>query len=280
MSFETINRWRCFEGWQTVYAHQSDATACRMEVAVYTPPQADQRPCPVLYYLSGLTCTWENAVTKAGAQRAAAEHGIILVFPDTSPRGDAVPDAPDRYDLGKGAGFYVNATQTPWADHYQMDDYVVRELPDTLEPLLPVLPGKRSVFGHSMGGHGALTMAMRAPALYRSVSAFAPIVAPSQVEWGQKALRAYLGEDSERWAAYDATALVRTRGWKGDILVDQGEDDPFLASGLRPELLEAACNDVGVPLTLRRHPGYDHSYYFIASFVADHLTWHVERLRD
>ncbi len=279
MTFETINRWRCFDGWQTVYAHPSEATGCRMEVAVYTPPQAETQACPVVYYLSGLTCTWENAVTKAGAQRYAADHGLILVFPDTSPRGDAVADAPDRYDLGKGAGFYLDATQDPWAEHYRMDDYVVRELPAVLEPVLPTADGRRSILGHSMGGHGALVLAMRNPDLYQAVSAFAPIVAPSQVDWGRKALTAYLGDDPTAWAAYDASALVRSRGWKADILVDQGEADAFLTSGLRPELFEAACAEAGVPLTLRRHVGYDHSYYFIASFMADHLRWHAERLR-
>lgn len=277
MTLETLNRWKCFGGTQSVHAHDSAATGTRMEFSVFAPPGGTEGR-PVLYWLSGLTCTWENFTAKAGAQRYAAEHDIVIVCPDTSPRGDAVPDAADEYDFGKGAGFYVNATQQPWAKHYRMYDYVVEDLPAVVEPMLGVDGDARGIFGHSMGGHGALTLALRHPDRYRSVSAFAPIVAPTQVPWGHKALGRYLGEDREAWAAHDACALIESRGWPRGILVDQGEADNFLEEQLRPELLLAACEKAGVSLDLRMQPGYDHSYYFIASFIGDHIAWHAERL--
>ena len=233
---------------------------------------------PVLYWLSGLTCSEQNFITKAGAQRYAAEHGVIIVAPDTSPRGDAVADA-DGYDLGKGAGFYVNATQQPWAAHYRMYDYIVDELPALIESHFPA-SDKRGIFGHSMGGHGALTIALRNPQRYASVSAFSPIVAPSQVPWGQKAFGAYLGDERAAWRAHDTVELVLAGAGKGlHLLVDQGDGDEFLQGQLKPELLQAACAAAGHPLTLRLQPGYDHSYYFIASFIGEHVAWHAAALR-
>ncbi|MBS0557204.1 MAG: S-formylglutathione hydrolase [Proteobacteria bacterium] len=263
-------------GWQDVYRHDSRVLHCAMNVAVYLPPQAERGPVPVLYWLSGLTCTEQNFITKAGAQRYAAEHGIALVAPDTSPRGDDVANAPG-YDLGQGAGFYVNATQAPWSAHYRMYDYVVDELPALIEANFPVT-STRSIFGHSMGGHGALVIALRNPGRYRSVSAFAPIVAPTQVPWGQQALGAYLGDDRQAWKSYDATELVKTATEKLPLLIDQGEADEFLAIDLKPELLRDACAAVGHPLQLRMQPGYDHSYYFIASFIGEHIAWHAAAL--
>ncbi|MBK8284013.1 MAG: S-formylglutathione hydrolase [Ahniella sp.] len=266
----------CFGGWQDVWRHESATLGCTMNVGVYLPPQAALGPCPVLYWLSGLTCTEQNAITKAGAQRYAAEHGLILVMPDTSPRGEGVADA-EGYDIGLGAGFYVNATQAPWATHYRMHDYVVFELPAWIEAHFPT-NGQRSISGHSMGGHGALVAALRHPGRYRSVSAFAPIVAPSVVPWGQKIFRAYLGEDTTIWREWDACALIEHATERLHILVDQGEADDFLAEQLRPELLEQACLSANHALTLRRHAGYDHSYYFIASFVGEHIEWHARAL--
>jgi S-formylglutathione hydrolase len=247
-----------------------------MTVGVYFPPQAEEGPCPVLYWLSGLTCTEQNFITKAGAQRYAAEHGIILVAPDTSPRGNDVADA-EGYDLGKGAGFYVNATREPWAKHYRMYDYIVDELPAWVESD-PAASDRRAISGHSMGGHGALAIALRNPGRYRSVSAFSPIVAPSQVPWGQKALSAYLGDDREAWKRYDAVELVKSAEEKLPLLVDQGEADEFLEGQLRPQLLQAACEAAGHPLELRMRPGYDHSYYFIASFIGEHVAHHARAL--
>lgn len=273
---ERIEHRACFGGWQDVYRHRSEVLGCDMTVGVYFPPQAEQGPCPVLYWLSGLTCSEQNFITKAGAQRYAAEHGIILVNPDTSPRGEGVADA-DGYDLGHGAGFYVNATREPWARHYRMYDYVVEELPAWVEAD-PSASDARAISGHSMGGHGALVIALRNPGRYRSVSAFAPIVAPSQVPWGQKAFTAYLGDDREAWKRYDATELVKSAGEKLPLLVDQGDADEFLAEQLKPELLRAACEAAGHPLTLRMQPGYDHSYYFMASFMGEHLAHHARIL--
>jgi S-formylglutathione hydrolase len=267
----------CFGGWQDVYRHRSEVLGCDMTVGVYFPPQAEQGPCPVLYWLSGLTCTEQNFITKAGAQRYAAEHGIILVAPDTSPRGEDVADA-DGYDLGKGAGFYVNATQAPWASHYRMYDYIVDELPAWVEAD-PAASDRRAISGHSMGGHGALTIALKNPGRYRSVSAFSPIVAPSQVPWGQKAFTAYLGDDREAWKAYDTVELVRRAQERLPLLVDQGDADEFLQGQLKPELLQAAAAEAGHPLTLRLQPGYDHSYYFIASFIGDHIAHHAAALK-
>jgi S-formylglutathione hydrolase len=269
----------CFGGWQDVYRHRSETLACDMTVGVYFPPQAAQGPCPVLYWLSGLTCTEQNFITKAGAQRYAAAHGIILVAPDTSPRGDDVADAPERYDLGKGAGFYVDATQAPWSRHYRMHDYVVRELPAWVESHQAVRDDARAISGHSMGGHGALVAALRNPGRYRSVSALSPIVAPSRVPWGEQAFGAYLGADRAPWARWDACELVAAAAERLPLLVDQGEADEFLAIQLRPELLREACAAAGHPLTLRLQPGYDHSYYFISSFIGEHVAWHAAAMR-
>ena len=277
MAAERIEHRACFGGWQDVYRHASDVLGCEMTVGVYLPPQAEHGPCPVLYWLSGLTCTEQNFITKAGAQRYAAEHGVIIVAPDTSPRGEAVADA-EGYDLGKGAGFYVNATREPWSRHYRMYDYIVDELPAWVEAHLPA-SGVRAISGHSMGGHGALTIALKNPGRYRSVSAFSPIVAPSQVPWGQKAFAAYLGEDRSAWRQYDATALVAEATERLPLLVDQGAGDEFLDNQLRPQLLQAACEAVGHPLTLRLQPGYDHSYYFIASFIGEHIAHHARALK-
>ena len=277
LTLERIERHACFGGWQDVYRHRSKVLSCDMKFAVYLPPQAAAGPVPVLYWLSGLTCTEQNFINKAGAQRHAAEHGIALVAPDTSPRGEDVADA-EGYDLGLGAGFYVDATQAPWSAHYRMYSYVVDELPALVEANMPVTDA-RAISGHSMGGHGALVVALRNPARYRSVSAFSPIVAPSQVPWGEKAFGAYLGEDRAAWKRYDACALIASAGERLPLLVDQGDADEFLATQLRPELLRAACEASGHPLTLRLQPGYDHSYYFIASFIGDHIAHHAKALR-
>ena len=277
MTTERIEHHACFGGWQDVYRHRSEVLGCDMTVGVYLPPQVEQGPCPVLYWLSGLTCTEQNFITKAGAQRYAAEHGIILVAPDTSPRGEDVADA-EGYDLGKGAGFYVNATQAPWASHYRMYDYIVDELPAWVEAD-PMASDRRAISGHSMGGHGALTIALKNPGRYRSVSAFSPIVAPTQVPWGQKAFAAYLGDDREAWKAWDTVELVRQAREPLPLLVDQGDADEFLQGQLKPELLQAAAAEAGHPLTLRMRPGYDHSYYFIASFIGDHIAHHAAALK-
>ena len=277
MTTERIEHRACFGGWQDVYRHRSEVLGCDMTVGVYLPPQVEQGPCPVLYWLSGLTCTEQNFITKAGAQRYAAEHGIILVAPDTSPRGEDVADA-EGYDLGKGAGFYVNATQAPWASHYRMYDYIVDELPAWVEAD-PMASDRRAISGHSMGGHGALTIALKNPGRYRSVSAFSPIVAPTQVPWGQKAFAAYLGDDREAWKAWDTVELVRQAREPLPLLVDQGDADEFLQGQLKPELLQAAAAEAGHPLTLRMQPGYDHSYYFIASFIGDHIAHHAAALK-
>ena len=276
---ERIEHHACAGGWQDVYRHRSDVLGCDMRLGVYLPPQAAEPGArlPVLYWLSGLTCTEQNFITKAGAQRYAAEHGIILVAPDTSPRGEDVADA-DGYDLGKGAGFYLNATQAPWSRHYRMHDYVVEELPALVEAKFPA-NGARGISGHSMGGHGALVLALRNPGRYRSVSAFSPIVAPGRVPWGQKAFAAYLGEDRAAWQAWDASELVADAAERLPLLVDQGGDDEFLDGQLRPQLLQAACEAAEHPLQLRMRPGYDHSYYFIASFIGEHLAHHARALR-
>lgn len=273
---ERIEHRAAFGGWQDVYQHRSAVLGCEMKVAVYLPLQAATQTLPVLYWLSGLTCTEQNFITKAGAQRYAAEHGVILVAPDTSPRGDDVADA-EGYDLGKGAGFYLNATEQPWAPHYRMYDYIVDELPALVEAHLPA-SGARSISGHSMGGHGALVIALKNPGRYRSVSAFSPIVAPTRVPWGQKAFTAYLGEDRSSWAAWDASELVATAEEKLPLLVDQGGGDEFLDTQLQPQWLQAACTAAGHPLQLRLQPGYDHSYYFISTFIGDHIAHHAKAL--
>ncbi len=273
---QRIERHACFGGWQEVWQHNAATLACEMRFGVYLPPRAQHARCPVLYWLSGLTCTEQNFITKAGAQRHAAEHGLILVAPDTSPRGDGIADS-DGYDLGLGAGFYLNATQAPWSTHFRMHDYVVEELPTLVEAHFPA-SAARSISGHSMGGHGALVLALRNPGRYRSVSAFAPIAAPGQVPWGRKAFAAYLGDDAEAWREWDATELVGGARERLPILIDQGEADEFLVTQLRPELLQAACAAAGHPLTLRMRPGYDHSYFFVSSFVDEHLSHHAAAL--
>jgi len=278
MALELIEEHRCFGGLQAVYRHPSAATGTAMEFAVFLPEQAVHGPRPLLTYLSGLTCTWANACEKAGAQRYAAEHGLVLLFPDTSPRGSDLPGEHDSYDFGSGAGFYVNATAEPWSRHYRVYSYVAEELPTLVAGAFPVDPARQGIFGHSMGGHGALTVAFKNPGRYRSLSAFAPIVAPSRVPWGEKAFSGYLGPDRGDWLAHDACALVSGSGWTAPILVDQGLADAFLEEQLRPELFEAACEAAGVPLTVRRHAGYDHSYYFIASFMGDHVAYHAKLL--
>ncbi len=275
---ERIEHHASHGGVQEAWQHHSSVLGCAMRIGVYLPPQSSKAPCPVLYWLSGLTCSEQNFITKAGAQRYAAEHGVILVAPDTSPRGDDVADA-EGYDIGKGAGFYVNATEAPWSSHYRMYDYVVDELPALIETNFPVTDA-RAISGHSMGGHGALVIALRNPGRYRSVSAFSPIVAPSRVPWGEKAFSAYLGEDRATWLAFDATALVSSDlRERLPLLIEQGGDDEFLATQLKPELLQLAAEAQGHPLAFNLRPGYDHSYYFIASFIGDHIAYHARALQ-
>ena len=275
---ERIEQHASFGGRQEVWKHASRSTGTPMTLGVYLPPAALQgERCPVLYWLSGLTCTEQNFITKAGAQQFAAEHGLIVVAPDTSPRGEGVAND-EAYDLGQGAGFYLNATQPPWAPHFRMEDYVVDELPALIEQHFPAT-GARGISGHSMGGHGALTLALRHPGRYQSVSAFSPIVAPTRVPWGRKAFKAYLGEDEAAWKRHDAVELIASATERLPLLVDQGDADDFLAGQLRPDLLQAACEQAGHPLTLRLQPGYDHSYYFIASFIGEHLAHHARALR-
>lgn len=272
----TLSENRCFGGVQGVYAHPSAATGGEMTFGLFLPPAAEHGNVPVLWYLSGLTCTHENAMVKAGAQKWAAEHGLALVFPDTSPRGAGVADD-EAYDLGQGAGFYVNATRKPWAPHFRMWDYVAEELPRIVTAAFPVDEDRQSITGHSMGGHGALTLAMGLPGRYRSVSAFAPIAQPSQSDWGRKQLTAYLGEDEAAWLPHDAAHLMRTAGFDGDVLVDQGAQDQFL-NLLRPEALAGAMAARRQPGALRMQRGYDHSYFFVATFIPDHIAFHAEAL--
>jgi S-formylglutathione hydrolase len=280
MILENISCQKSFGGWHKRYRHRSTSLNCDMVFAVYLPPQAEQgAKLPVLYWLSGLTCTDENFMQKAGAHRLAAELGLIIVAPDTSPRGPGVPDDPAAaYDFGLGAGFYLNATQEPWAQHYRMHDYVVDELPALIEANFPV-SDKRGVSGHSMGGHGALVCALKNPGRYQSLSAFAPIANPADCPWGEKAFSGYLGEDRSRWREWDACALLAKAEEKLPILVDQGDRDDFMINQLKPEALEAAARAAEYPLTLRIQPGYDHSYYFIASFIDDHLRHHAQALK-
>jgi S-formylglutathione hydrolase len=273
---ERLETHKQFGGTQDVYQHASAALGGDARVGVFLPPQAADGPCPVLYFLAGLTCTEQNFITKAGAQRFAADHGVILVAPDTSPRGVGVPDD-DAYDLGQGAGFYLNATQAPWAPRFAMYDYITQELPAWVDANFPTLP-KRAIMGHSMGGHGALVIALKNPGMFTSASAFAPIVAPTQVPWGHKAFTAYLGEDRELWRAWDACELVASATEKLPLLVDQGTADNFLDAQLQPERLQAACDRAGHPLTLRMQAGYDHSYYFISTFVGEHVAFHAQHL--
>lgn len=270
-----------FGGLLNRYTHESDVLDCEMTFSVYLPPQAIKGNVPAIYWLSGLTCTDDNARTKAGAQRYAAEHGVALIFPDTSPRGDDVADEADRYDLGKGAGFYVNAVQAPWAKHYHMYDYIVNELPALLEANLPLIPGVKSVTGHSMGGHGALICALKNPSAYKSVSAFSPICNPINCGWGQGCFGAYLGDDESTWAAYDATALVESGAKVSDILIDQGLADEFYdEKQLLPENFQTACDKTGQAVTIRLHEGYDHSYHFISTFIGEHIAYHAKALMN
>ena len=282
---ESLSANRAFGGVQSVYKHASTATGTEMTFSVFVPDHAEGAKLPLVWYLSGLTCTHANVTEKGEYRRACAELGLILVAPDTSPRGpdlngNAVADDPDgAYDFGLGAGFYVDAAQAPFAAHYRMWSYVTEELPALIGSAFPADMERQSIMGHSMGGHGALTIGLRFPGRFRAVSAFAPIVAPAQVPWGQKALGGYLGEDRTAWRRHDAVALIEDGARLPDLLVDQGDADPFLAEQLRPELLEAACKAAGQSLTLRMQPGYDHSYYFISTFMAEHVRWHGALLR-
>ncbi|MAQ36273.1 S-formylglutathione hydrolase [Thioclava sp. ES.031] len=273
---KTISENRCFGGVQGVYSHASKVNDCEMTFGLFLPREAEDGPVPVLWYLSGLTCTHENAMTKAGAQAFAAEHGIALVFPDTSPRGEGVANHED-YDLGQGAGFYVNATQDPWAPHFRMWDYIAEELPNAIDAAFEIDPERQAITGHSMGGHGALTLAMSLPERFRSVSAFAPIANPTQSDWGRKQFSAYLGDNEAAWAAHDATLLMRERGFDGEVLIDQGGSDQFLDL-LKPEALAEAMAARRQPGTFRIQEGYDHSYYFVSTFIPDHIEFHAEAL--
>ena len=278
-TLNAVSRNRCFGGMQGVYTHAAETTHCSMRFGVFMPPQAQSARVPVLYWLSGLTCTEDNFIVKAGAQRVAAELGVAIVVPDTSPRGLGYPGEADAYDFGLGAGFYVDATEAPWSEGYRMYSYVTNELPAYVERHFAVVAGRAGIFGHSMGGHGALTIALKNPGRYRSVSAFAPIASPMRCPWGEKALTGYLGSDRSRWREYDATALIADRGWRGPaLLVDQGTSDPFIESQLKPELLRQACDQAGVALDLRLRDGYDHSYFFIATFIEEHLRFHAVHL--
>lgn len=273
---ETLSENVAFGGMQSVHRHASVACDCDMTFAVYLPPQSVAGPVPCLWYLSGLTCTHENAMTKAGLQAHAAARGVAIVFPDTSPRGDDVADD-DAFDLGKGAGFYVDATQAPWARHYQMNTYIVEELRGLVQANFPVDADRHGITGHSMGGHGAITLALANPDLFKSLSAFAPIANPTAADWGRKQLSAYLGDDKAAWAKHDAVLMIRDVGWHSDVLVDQGAADQFLDL-LKPEALSAALADSRIPSVFRMQPGYDHSYYFVSTFGEDHVNWHADRL--
>jgi S-formylglutathione hydrolase len=279
MSLETVSEVKSHGGVQAVYRHASAETGTEMLFSVFVPEHEQRAKLPVLWYLSGLTCTHANVTEKGEFRAACAEAGIIFVAPDTSPRGEGVPDDSNgAWDFGLGAGFYVDATEDPWATNYRMWSYITGELPALVSQNFPVDMDRQGITGHSMGGHGALTAALRNPGRFRSVSAFAPIVAPSQVPWGDKALSNYLGSDRSAWRGHDAVALIEDRARVEELLVDIGLSDPFLERELRPELLEQACAEADIPLTLRRQAGYDHSYYFISTFMADHVGWHAERL--
>ena len=277
-ALELVSESRCFDGRQLVYRHTSSACACTMRFAVYLPPAAAKGTVPALYWLSGLTCTEENFSVKSGAQRYAAELGLALIIPDTSPRGVNIPGEDASMDVGTGAGFYLNATQPPWAPHYRMYDYIRDELVDIVNANLPVDPERKSISGHSMGGHGALVIGVGNPERYRSVSAFAPISSSSLSAWGQHALTAYLGTDRQSWLAYDASAVIRAKPSRHELLVDQGGADPYLEQ-LRPDVLQQACRESGQRLTYRERPGYDHGFYFVSTFIAEHLQFHATALR-
>lgn len=279
MPLEKVSSARCFGGWQDTYRHHSSACDCDMQFAAYLPPAAESGSVPALYWLSGLTCTEENFSIKAGAQRIAAELGIALIIPDTSPRGVGIPGEDEFINVGSAAGFYLNATQPPWAAHYRMYDYVTEELVETVNSQLPVRADAKSISGHSMGGHGALTIGIRNADRYRSISAFAPICSAGNSAWGRQALTAYLGDDESGWAPYDATDVIRTQPCAHELLVDQGAADPFLDE-LRPDLLRAACEDSGQRLNLREHAGYDHGYFFVSTFIEDHLRFHAKALQQ
>jgi S-formylglutathione hydrolase len=278
MTIRTLGEHKCFDGIQGYYSHESLEIGLPMRFSVYQPPQARKHKVPVLYYLAGLTCTEETFMIKAGAQRLAAKYGLMLVSPDTSPRGAGAPGEGDSWDFGLGAGFYVDATQSPWSSHYRMYSYVSAELPDLVAQHFPADSGRQGIFGHSMGGHGALMIALRNPERYRSLSAFAPICAPSRCPWGHKAFSGYFGEDRAAWLDHDSTELVARDPFDGPILIDQGMADKFLAEQLHPDAFEAACRKAKQALTLRRHEGYDHGYFFIASFIDDHLKHHATQL--
>ncbi|MBC2884198.1 S-formylglutathione hydrolase [Ochrobactrum sp. CM-21-5] len=275
---ETISTAKCFGGTQGVYRHKSESCQCDMTFSVFLPPQAADGPVPVLWYLSGLTCTHQNVMDKGEYRQMAAELGIAVICPDTSPRGDDVPDEPDNWQFGKGAGFYVDATQAPFAKNYQMYSYITQELTDLVAEKFPLDMSRQAITGHSMGGHGALTIALKNPDRFKSVSAFAPIVQPSTAGWSKPALEKYLGPEQRAWHSYDATLLIEDGYRFPEILVDQGTADGFLDEGLRPWLLEEACKKAGIPLTLNMRQGYDHSYFFISTFMEDHIRWHSERL--
>lgn len=274
---EIIRRWRCFGGEQLVLRHLSASTGTPMEVSVFVPPGPG--PHPVVWYLSGLTCTWANATEKAGFQRYAAELGLAVICPDTSPRGLDLPGEHDTWDFGSGASFYVDATTELWSDHYRMASWILHELPPLLAAALPIDLRREGITGHSMGGHGALVLALRNPDRFRTLSAFAPICNPMGCGWGEKAFTGYLGPDRSTWAGWDATALIGASAWRRPVLVDQGLDDAYLHDQLHPERLEAAFAAASAPLTLRRHAGYDHGYYFISTFIGEHLAWHADGLR-
>jgi S-formylglutathione hydrolase len=273
----TVESHRCFGGTQSVYLHNSESTRSPMRVGVFQPE--GEGPFPVLYFLSGLTCTEQNFITKAAVQRYAAEVGMMVVAPDTSPREVDLPGADESYDFGTGASFYLDATEPPWASHYRMYSYVTHELPKWIAQHLPADTHRQGICGHSMGGHGALMIGIKNPDVFRSVSAFSPICAPMQCPWGQKAFQGYLGSDAQAWAQYDSVELIKARGYARELLVDLGSDDPFVVQQLKPELLQAACRQRNVRLSLRWQSGYDHSYYFISTFIKDHVRFHSDRLR-
>lgn len=277
MKLETVSETLCFGGRQVTYRHASATCACEMQFAAFLPPEAESGPVPAVYWLSGLTCTEENFSVKSGAQRYAAELGIALIIPDTSPRGVSIPGEDDFMNVGTGAGFYVNATEAPWAAHYRMYDYISAELVAAVNGNLPVDPDRKSISGHSMGGHGALTVGLRNADAYQSISAFSPISSASVSAWGHQALTAYLGSDESAWSDYDACSVIRQNPSEHTLLVDQGAADPFLEQ-LRPDLLEAACADAGQSLQLRERPGYDHGYFFVSTFIGEHLAFHAEAL--